>query len=259
MDWLTSLAVAQFLTFTLVLARLSGLALIAPLFGAPDVPPAVRAFVTLALALLVTPALAGTPVVWPDTLAEYVWVMAGELALGLVLGFGMQLLFAGVQLGGQMVSQQAALSLGNVFNPEFDSEIAVIDQFYYLVAFAIFLLIGGHRLLLAALLETYTVFPPAGVALSAAAVETLVNLAGQSLAIAVCVGAPAVVALQLSGLAMGIMSRTVPQINILVVGFSLRTLGAILLMAVSLPAFALLIEDQVLKFLEQIRTAIGLP
>lgn len=259
MDWLTTIALAHFLTFTLVLARMSGLAIMAPLFGAPDVPPAVRVFVTLALALLITPTLTGTPVAQPTTLGQYVWVTAGELALGLVLGFGMQLLFAGVQLGGQMVSQQAAMSLGNVFNPQFESEVAVIDQFYYLVAFAIFLVIGGHRLLLGALLDSYRVFPPAGVEFGAGMVETLVDLTGQSFSIAVAVGAPAVIALQLSGLAMGIMSRTVPQINILVVGFSLRTIGALLLVAVSLTGFGVLIEEQVPAIVEQLRSAIGLP
>jgi flagellar biosynthetic protein FliR len=258
MDWVASIAVAQFLTFTLVAARLSGLAIVAPLFGAPEVPATVRAFFTIGLALLVTPVLGETPGAWPASLGAYVWVAAGELALGFVLGFGAQLLFVGVQMGGQLVAQQAAMSFGSVVNPQFDAEISVIDQFYYLVALAIFLIIGGHRLLLEALLETYVVFPPGGVELTSEMVDTLVSLAGQSLSIAVRVGAPAVVALQLAGLAMGIMSRTVPQINILVIGFTLRTASALLFLAVSLAGFGLLVEDQVPVVIDQLREAVGL-
>lgn len=257
MDWLNSIVLAQFLTFTLVLARLSGLAIMAPLFGASEVPPTVRAFVVLALGLLVTPVLGATSGVWPSSLGAYAWVAATELSLGLILGFGVQLLFVGVQLGGQLVAQQAAMSFGSIVNPQFDTEISVIDQFYYLVALAIFFMIGGHRLLLEALLETYGVFPPGGVEFSRAMVETLVDLTGQSFSLAVRVGAPAVVALQLSGLAMGIMSRTVPQVNILVVGFSLRTVGAILFLALSMAGFGLLIEDQVPAVIDQLREAIG--
>jgi flagellar biosynthetic protein FliR len=72
------------------------------------------------------------------------------------------------------------------------------------------------------------------------------------------VGAPAVVALQLAGLAMGIMSRTVPQINILVIGFTLRTASALLFLAVSLAGFGLLVEDQVPVVIDQLREAVGL-
>lgn len=257
MDWLTSIALAQFFTFTLVLARMSGLTLMAPLFSAPEVPPTVRAFLTLALALLMTPMVGATSGLWPASLGAYVWVAAGELALGLILGFGVQLLFVGVQLGGQLVSQQAAMSFGSVVNPQFDTQVSVIDQFYYLVALAIFLTIGGHRMLLEALLETYGAFPPGGVVLSSEMVMTLVDLMGQSFSIAVRVGAPAVVALQLSGLAMGIMSRTVPQINILVVGFSVRTIGAIFFLAISMTAFGLFVEGQIPVVIDQLRDVIS--
>lgn len=252
------LALEQFLAFTLVLGRLSGLMILAPLFGAPEIPPRVRILLAVTLALVVSPIFWGASVAWPGSLLGYAWLMAGELAIGLVLGLGMQALFIGLQLAGQMIGQQTGMALGNVFNPQFEAEISVLGQLYYLLGLAIFLIVGGHRLLLGAVLDTFRAIPLAGAGFTSGMVETLVTLVGQSFSLAVRAGAPAVVSLLLAGLAMGIMGRTVPQINILVVGFSVRSLLGMAVVAVSVFGVALLMREQVPVFIDSLRFALGI-
>src|SRR5262249_55183055 len=145
--------------FALVLARTSGVVMSSPVFGSKEVPLKIRALMALALALLLLPGQwhASTPDV--DSTVELAVAAAGELVIGLALGFGVMLLFAGVQLAGQLISQISGISLADVFNPNFDAAVPLFSELLYLCSLAVFVLMGGHRMVLEALLQTFEVVP----------------------------------------------------------------------------------------------------
>src|SRR5262245_3626493 len=112
---LLNLYLNHFLLFTLVLARLSGLVMTAPIFGSQDVPVQVRGFLAFALAILITPLQSASGFQPPEDLLNYAIVIAAELIIGLALGLGLMLLFSGIQLTGQIIAQMGGMSLADVF------------------------------------------------------------------------------------------------------------------------------------------------
>lgn len=252
MDWLVELAasVNGFLIFTLVLVRVSGLMLAGPPLGSPESPPQFRALLAFALAILLTPGQLATPAVWPSSLLGYLSLASGELLLGLTLGLGVSILFSGVQLAGQIVSQMSGMSLGSVFNPGVDESVPLFSQLFYLAALAIFLILGGHRMVMAGLLDTFAALPlgsvsPLGDAFAGSLGEMVVALLSQSFSLGFRTAAPATLALLLASLVMGVISRTLPQINIMAFGFGLNALTTFVILSVSLGGMAWLFQDEI--------------
>ena len=233
-----------FITFTFVLARISGLVMSAPLFGSAEVPVRIRALLAFALSLLVTPVQLGVAVQMPTNLPMYAVALAGELMIGLILGLGVMILLSGVQVAGQVISQMSGMSLADVFNPGFNADVPVIANLLHMVTLAVFVIIGGHRLLVGALLDTYT-FMPVGHAQLPESIGTLIaSLLTESFSLAVRGAAPAMIALLLATVVLGLISRTLPQLNVLAIGFGLNAVVTFGVLAISIGAIAWLFQEQ---------------
>jgi flagellar biosynthetic protein FliR len=165
--------------------------------------------------------------------------------LGLTLGFGVTLLFSGVQLAGQVISQMSGMSLGDVFNPGVDDNIPLFSQLLYLVALTIFLIAGGHRMVMAGLLDTFAALPLGGMSVPDSLGEMVVTLLVQSFSLGVRTAAPATLALLLASLVMGVISRTLPQLNVMAFGFGLNALTTFGILSVSLGGMAWLFQDEI--------------
>ncbi|HTQ40951.1 MAG TPA: flagellar biosynthetic protein FliR [Pirellulales bacterium] len=239
-----ALDTTPFIVFTFVLARVSGLVMTAPLFGSEQVPAQVRGLLAFALALMITPVQLAAPPAMPANLAFYALPLAGELLVGVLLGLGVKILLSGVQVAGQIISQMSGLSLAEVFNPDFDAEVPAIANMLHLVTLAVFAVIGGHRLLVGALLDTYRFLPVGHVMLPPALGSLTTSLLAESFSLAVRGAAPAIVALMLATIVLGLISRTLPQLNVLAVGFGLNALASFAVLAVSIGAIAWLFQEQ---------------
>jgi flagellar biosynthetic protein FliR len=236
--------IIPFITFTFVLARVSGLVMTAPLFGSAEVPAQVRALLAFMLALLVTPIQLSFAIQMPANLPLYAVLMAGELLIGLILGLGVMILLAGVQVAGQVISQMSGMSLADVFNPGFDTEVPVISNLLHLVTLAVFVAIGGHRLLVGALLDTYTFLPMGHFQIPESLGSLVATLLAESFSLAIRGAAPAMVALLLATVVLGLVSRTLPQLNILALGFGLNAVVTFMVLAISVGTIAWLFQEQ---------------
>ncbi|MEM6797898.1 MAG: flagellar biosynthetic protein FliR [Planctomycetota bacterium] len=218
--------------FTLVLGRVGGIVTTAPLLSTPAAPIRVRAILAVAMSMVVMPLFADTPLPGELELIGFARMVVGEVLVGLLLGLGVTVLLSGVQLAGQMVSQMAGMTLGEISNPELDSSVSVYTQLFYFVTIAVFVTIGGHRMMIEALLQTFEWAPPGQAYLGESFPEAMVTMLSQSAELGVRASAPIVIALFLSTVVLGLISRTLPQINTIVVGFgvnSLLTLGVMML------------------------------
>lgn len=221
----------------LVLARVSGLFLTAPVFSSSTIPIRIKVYAAMAVALVVLPNLLATPVAvagWIDLLAG----MAAELALGAIFGFFLNLMFVGLQIGAQLASQQCGIAMAEVFNPGADIEVDVLGNIYYWVVTIAFFALGGHRMLVRSLLDTFVWLPPLGVAWPDSVTGLLVSAVAACFELALRLAWPVLLALLLTELAMGFVSRTMPQLNILAVGFPLRILVglAVVLLTIEMAA-----------------------
>ena len=176
MDWLIQLNVERFLIFTLVLVRISGLLVVAPVLGARQVPMQVRALIAFALAVLVAPTQWGISVTYPGTMLNYLVFIGGELLIGICLGLGIVILFSGIQLAGQIIGQTSGMMAANVFDPMSGVQASIFARLLYWLAIGVYLTVGGHRYLMAALLETFRSIPIGGAGLPASLTDGFVEL-----------------------------------------------------------------------------------
>lgn len=217
--------------FLLVFMRVLGLFLFAPLYSSRLLPVSIRVHLAIAIAYGVV-GLTQPPASAPTDVLDLAGRMAAELVVGLILGSFVQFVFAALQLAGQTTGLQLGLALANVVNPQFDEQISTTAVVYATVASLIFLATGLDRELFRALFETFDVVPPGAVVLDASSIEVVFRVLQQSMIFAVRVAAPVTIAMLLAEIAMGFVGKTVPQLNILSVGFSVRiVLGLVVTMA----------------------------
>lgn len=252
MDWLQQLPLQQFLLFTLVLVRVSGLVMTAPIYGTPEVPMQVRALLAFALALLVTPMQLGAAVSYPDSLLAYGAVVGKELLIGVALGLGVMVVFSGVQLAGETIGRTGGAMLADVYDPSSGTSVPLFSQLMYLLAVAVFVCIGGHRMVMAGLLDTFRALPPGSGGPPPTLAETFVVLVTQSFVLGLRAAAPVLTALLVSNLVLGLIGRTLPQLNILAMGFGVNALFTFGVLALSLGAAVWVFQDQIPPTLEML-------
>jgi len=257
MLWLQWLGVEKFLLFTLVLTRVSGLTMTAPVFGGKDIPIRVRALFALAIALVILPTQWHISVTHPGTTLNYLVYLGAELMVGLCLGLGIVVLFGGLQIAGALVGRLGGLMLADIFDPSTETNVPVFSRLLFLVALAVFVCIGGHRMVMAALLDTFSALPPGGGSIPASLPDAFVTLVSQSFALGIRAAMPLVVALLLSTLVLGLISRTLPQLNILMVGFGLNSMLTFALLGLSLGTAIWAFQDQIEPTLEIVLDAVA--
>src|SRR5262245_44422754 len=253
---LETFLVGRFIVFTLVLTRTSGLVMTAPIFGTQALPRRVRALMAVAISLLVTPVFLTTSIPPITNLAEFGRLLANEALVGLLLGLGTNILFSGIQVAGQIVSQLSGLSLADVFSPGFDEDVSIFSQLFYFLTLAVFVAIGGHRMVTQALLETFTALPPGHAALGSGFVDVVVTILAQAFALGIRAAAPLLTALLLANLVLGLISRTLPQINVIAVGFSVNALLAMGMLFLTIGAAAWTFQDPAVDVMQRIQGAL---
>lgn len=236
-----------FLIFTLVLTRVSGLVMTVPIYGTPEIPMQVRALLAVALAVLITPSQAAVAVQDPGTLTGYLIVVASELFVGLILGLGIVTLFSGVQVAGQLIGRTSGLTLADVYDPASGDNVPQLGQVLFLVTMAVYVTIGGHRIVMAGLLDTFTELPPGSGLLPLsfeAIVQSIETLVAQSFTLGVRAAGPALAALLLATLVVALIGRTLPQLNAMVLGFSVNSIVTFGVVALSLGAAVWVFQDE---------------
>jgi flagellar biosynthetic protein FliR len=256
---LLDLYLEPLLVFVTVLTRISGLMLMAPIYGSRSVPLHVRGLLAVALAALVVPLHWNAPIETPNGVLSLLVVLAREGAVGLALGLGVNILFGGLQIAGQVASQLSGTSLADVLDPNFDSSVPLLAQLMDSITLMVFLAIGGHRYVMGALLDTFQWMPPGEAFVSAGLVEALVEIVSQSFVLGLRAGAPMMVALLVSVLTLGIVSRTLPQLNVLAMGFNMNTILALVVLALSLGGIVWLFQEQVEPTIDTLRQALSRP
>lgn len=229
------MATGQLIGYILILFRVGGIMIFAPFFGSALIPNRLKIAFSMVLSLALV------PVVAPELPAEFsiAWVLGtsvAESAVGLFIGYAASLVFVGAQLAGMQIGQQMGTGIANIYNPLIEGQISLIGQFYFFFAIFIYLGIGGHHMLMTALVKSFDTLPPGWMALSGRTLDALITLFGHLFAVAFAVSAPMVLALFLTTVAMGFIARTVPQMNILIVGFPVRLIVGLTVMIYTLPS-----------------------
>jgi flagellar biosynthesis protein FliR len=229
--------------FILVLARVTPLFLIAPVFSSQMIPVRVRGVIAVAISIGLAPVALHGQHIPTDP-----FVLAGLIVEGMLVGLGfafsLAILMAAVESAGAIIDVVSGFSYGNLINPISGQESAVMARFYSLVGTLVFIVIGGEAWTLRGLARTFQLVPltsgPKIGSLIGGAVEVFSTVFASALEIA----APVLVALLITDVAFGVVSRVVPQLNVFAVGFPTKVAVAMLVVGASLPFTANWISNQ---------------
>ena len=259
MSWLLALYLNQFLVFVLVLTRVGALLATLPVLGSAGIPVQVRALLAVAMAALITPLHWGTPIPAPMNLVDLAVLLGREAVLGLALGVTITILLSGMQLAGQVISQMSGLSLADVVNPTFDTQVPVFSQLLEMLSLAIFFLLGGHRHVIDALLGSFAWMPPGAGRLPDRLPEVLAAVAGHSFETGIRASAPVMVALLLAILIVALVSRTLPQLNAIAIGLNFNAIVVLIVLAFCLGSAAFVFQDEAAGVVEVVKQSFTEP
>jgi flagellar biosynthetic protein FliR len=209
----------------------------------------------VAVALMIAPVYWNTLIPPTNHTLSLLITLAREAVLGLLLGLALLIVVAGLHIAGRLIGQMSGIALAEVIDPDLGTTSPLYGRLFDLVATAVFLLAGGHRQVLAALLDTFDWIEPGGAGFSTGLLETVNEVAAQSFLLAVRVSAPVVVALLLATLTVGFVSRAVPQLNSIMLGLSLNTMIAVAVVSVSLGGAAWLFHEHTEAAIETVGSA----
>ena len=228
--------------FILVLARVSPLFVLAPLFSSRLIPARVRGVVAVALSIGLSPVLVrGHHIATAPS--ELVWLIGKELLIGLAFAFIVGALFAAVAVAGSFLDTSIGFSYGGLVDPFTGVQSSVLQQAYSLVGILVFIAIGGDGWVVKGLAHTYELVPidqmPALGRMVAGVDASFVSI----FVSAIQVAGPVLLAIALTDAAFGLVSRVVPQLNVFGVGFPAKVAVGLLLVGVSLPFVASWLGD----------------
>lgn len=233
----------QLAIFLLVFVRISGIIILAPIFGSRNIPVVIKAGLSLFLALIVLPLLATGPgPAIPQTLIPYIFLLGSELLFGLIIGFTSSLIFSAVQMTGSLLDMQVGFGIVNIFDPQAGQQVPLIGNFKYILAMMLFLIVNGHHVLLTAIVYSFKLVPITGIVFKGLIAEVMVNMVSGIFTLAVQITIPVLAALIITDIALGILARTMPQMNVFVVGVPAKIIVGIFVLSVTLPFFMLFLE-----------------
>lgn len=224
--------------FLLVNFRLGGMLLAAPILGRATIPPLIKVGLAIMMAILLMPAIlkSGIPVV--PSLFDLTALGIKELMVGILIGLMLKLLFYAAETAGSLVGFQSGLAIANIVDPNTKTQTNIIGQFWVLIASMIFLAINGHHLLITSLADSFKVIPLGGAIFGAAALDLLLRLSGVMFTLALKMAAPILLTVFLIDVALGVLARTIPQMNIFIIGIPVKIGAGMVLIGVSLPVFS---------------------
>jgi flagellar biosynthetic protein FliR len=225
------------LVVVMVLIRVGPLLFFMPVFGSKSVPPQAKIMLCLMVALVLSPVVHVSADQVPTTSIGFLFFVVNEVIFSAILAFFARLIFAAIQLAGQMVGIQMGMGMAGVMDPQFGIQVSLVGQFWNIIAFLIFLAVDGHHIFFRTIVESYTWVAPGTLHLSDATYTGIIRGISHMFVLAVKIMAPASAAVFFAHVGMGIIAKTVPQVPILIVGMPVNIVLGFVFVGLSLQYF----------------------
>lgn len=216
--------------------RVTGLLLVAPVFGANVVPRRAKMALAVALTLVLAPLVPESPTPIAPFGALALLTAVQQILIGVAIGFAVQVVFDALLMAGQAIAMTMGLGFATLVDPSRGVTTPVVGQFFLIVGLLLFLSLNGHLLVLQVLADSFRWMPPGPQGLDASSFATLFAWGGKIFEAGIVIALPAVVGLLVVNLALGVVSRAAPSLNLFAVGFPVSMLLGFLMLVLSLPA-----------------------
>lgn len=231
-------------SFSLVMTRIAGLVLTTPVLSSASIQAPAKAGIIGTLSLMVTLKLGPVPPIFDDPggmhgIMAFFTVALRELVVGGSMGMTVTLLFGALAFAGQVIGTQMGLAIANVVDPVNFVSVGVIGQFFNLLGLLLFIVFDGHILMLKALFDSFDLLPLGGADPSWAGVtREIIASSARLFEFGLRIGLPAVCVVLLVNVGLAVIARTVPQVNIFVIGFLITISLGTLVLGFAVPSIA---------------------
>ncbi len=216
--------------FSLIVMRMSGAVLFSPVFGRRNVPSSVKAAFIMTFSLMLYMGTGGVLLHAPGTLLEYGVMLIKELAMGCVLGFGMELAVMTVRYASSIMDFSMGLNMAQIYDPEFNTQMTITSGMYYAFLMLLFLSVNGHLRLVAIFFGSAMQIPFGQVSLGPELCVAVLDMFQQSIAMGLQFAFPIIAMELVTEVAVGILMRMIPQINVFVVNFQIKLIVGLLML-----------------------------
>ncbi len=258
MDNLLETFLSQYQIILLVLVRVSGLFIISPIFSRINIPNTYKIGFSFLLALIVSNVVEGPPEMMTDI--ELMIESIKELLIGFMIGFISYLFFSVFFIVGQIIDVQIGFGIVSVLDPQSNIQIPITGNFYQIIATLVFLVVDGHHFLIDALVKSYTYVPIGQLTLSTGMVSQFISIIGKLFILGFKMGSPVIVTIILVDVLLGILTKSMPQMNVFVVGMPLKIAVGLALVILTLPVFLITLHhifntmyEEIFNFLKVIQ------
>ncbi len=240
-------SVQEMQIFLLIFVRIASMMAVLPIFGDQSVPLVLRMGLSFFLSVILYPVVPKVVPV-PVGVADFIFDLSQTLFVGLFIGFFGLIFFGGIQLAGEIAGFQMGFAIVSVLDPMSRIQMSIVAQFQYFLAILIFLTLGGDHLMIRGIAESFQKIPLIGANWNGELGGILITMTGQMFEMAVKISAPIFVTLLLTNVGLGIVARTLPQMNVFIVGFPLQIGLGLATLAISIPMFYYVFEKYFTRF-----------
>ncbi len=236
--------------FMLVLTRLTGVFLFTPLFTSTSVPRSFKTMLAFTFAVAIYPFVPAGAVSLDITLAQLLPLMFSELLIGVIMGLIMGIPMMAIQMGGYMMGYQMGLSLAESFNPELNTNSSVIGQLLFYLSIFIYIGIGGFEIIFVTLADSFYSIGSGSFGVADTPLTLLLGVVNSGFELALRVASPILGVISMLLIAMGFIMKTMPQINIMSIGFSIQIITGLTTLMLLIGIIGTVAGDEVLHVLQ---------
>jgi len=247
--------------FLLVLVRITGMFYLSPIFGRRNLPNYFKVGFSFFLAVAVANSATVPDLSGYKSLTSFVVLIGKELLIGLMLGFISYMIFSAIHIAGQLIDLRIGFGMVSVLDPVSNVQIPISADFYVVLATLYMLITDSHHLLINAIAESYTVLPIAEATFSGTLLKQVVELFTDVFILGFKIAAPITATILITDLALGIISKSMPQLNVFMLGMPVKIMLGLGIILVTLTAFKGIVNviiqgtyEEIYKFLELARS-----
>ncbi|GAB2182531.1 flagellar biosynthetic protein FliR [Denitratisoma sp. agr-D3] len=227
--------------FVFPLVRILGLLATAPVFSNASMPRRTRLILGLVIAFALSPALPPMPKI-PAGSWIGLAIIAEQLLIGLLMGMTLRIVFAAIDLAGELIGLQMGLSFAVFYDPQSSGQTPVVTEFLSLFATLIFLAMDGHLVVVSALAESFRLLPVSATPFALKGIGALLAWVATLFSAGVLLSLPLVAALLVANLALGVLTRMAPTLNLFAIGFPVTLAAGFIVLMLSLPYMGAALE-----------------
>lgn len=229
--------------FLLVFVRMTGLFVVAPIFGRRNIPAYFKIGFSFFMALILVNTMTLQAPDYNESIFAYAALIIKEFIVGLTIGFIAYLAFTAIYVAGEIIDMQIGFGVVNVIDPMSNIQVPISSNLYFIISMLVLLAVNGHHVIIKALYDSFNTIPLGSAVFDAGLTDLLLGIFANIFFIGFKIAAPVVAAILVTDVALGTISRMVPQLNVFVIGMPLKIFVGLAVMLITIPMFIFVLDS----------------